>query len=188
LLAAWNGVLSGDSGANLEPGQSILIHGAAGGIGSLAVQLAKWRGARVLGTASSRNLDYLRELGVDRAIEYSIDGWQKNIDPVDAVLNTADGTAAGTLCSLLRAGGRYVTLRGLPDPAFVAAQAASGILCVSASGPASAKDFPRMGDLVAQGLIKPVVNAVYPIAKFREALERVRAGHVRGKLVLKVTE
>jgi NADPH:quinone reductase-like Zn-dependent oxidoreductase len=188
LLAAWDGVLSANSGADLKAVQSILIHGAAGGIGCIAVQLAKWRGARVLGTASSGNLDFLRELGVDESFDYSIDGWHQKIGPIDAVLNTADGGAAATLCSLLRSGGRYVSLRGLPDPLFVDACAARGIRCVAASGPASVRDFSLMADLVAQGLIKPVVSGMYPIAKFREALERVRAGHVRGKLVLKVAE
>jgi NADPH:quinone reductase-like Zn-dependent oxidoreductase len=188
MLAAWNGVLSADSGADLQAGQTILIHGAAGGIGSIAVQLAKWRGARVLGTASKGNLEFLRELGVDVSIEYALDGWHHDIGQVDAVLNTADGGAAGRLCSLIRPGGRYVALRGLPDSAFVAERAAGRIRCVAASGPASVKEFSQMARAVEQGLIKPVVSAVYPISKFRDALERVRDGHVRGKLVLEVTD
>jgi len=188
MLAAWNGVLSADSGADLKAGQTILIHGAAGGIGSLAVQLAKWRGARVMGTASSGNLEFLRGLGVDAAIDYTIDGWHATIGPLDAVLNTADGGAAADLCSRLRPGGRYVSLRGLPDPAFVAERAAGGIRCLAASGPASVKDFPEMAGLVAAGMLRPVVSATYPIAQFRDALERVRAGHVRGKIVLTVAD
>jgi D-arabinose 1-dehydrogenase-like Zn-dependent alcohol dehydrogenase len=70
----------------------------------------------------------------------------------------------------------------------VAGQAAEGVTCVAASGPASLKDFARMAHVVAQGLIKPVVTAVHPIAQFREALERVREGHVRGKVVLQVAD
>jgi NADPH:quinone reductase-like Zn-dependent oxidoreductase len=186
MLAAWNGVLAGDTGANLQAGQTLLIHGAAGGIGSIAVQLAKWRGARVLGTASRGNLEFLRELGVDQAVDHAADGWHEAIGRVDAVLNTADGGAAGRLCSLIKPGGRYVALRGMPDAAFVADRAAGGVWCVAASGPASLKDFPRMARLIAQGLVKPVVSAAYPISKFRDALERVREGHVRGKIVLKV--
>ena len=188
LLAAWNGVLAGDSGAHLQAGQTLLIHGAAGGIGSIAVQLAKWRGARVVGTASKDNLEFLRGLGADQAIDYAVDAWPEAAAGVDAVLNTADGGAAGRLCSLIKPGGRYVALRGMPEAAFVAAQAARGVRCVAASGPASVKDFPRMARLIAQGLIKPVVSAVYPILKFRDALERVRGGHVRGKIVLVVAD
>jgi NADPH:quinone reductase-like Zn-dependent oxidoreductase len=187
-LAAWNGLFSVDHGADLQADQTVLINGAAGGIGSIAVQLAKWRGGRVLGTASQSNLGFLQALGVDRAFDYAVDGWHKNIGAVDAVLNTADGKAAPLLCSLLRPGGRYVALRGMPASSFVAEQAARGVSCVAASGPASVKDFPQMAGVVAQGLIKPVVSEVYPLAKFREALERVREGHGRGKVVLQVVD
>jgi NADPH:quinone reductase-like Zn-dependent oxidoreductase len=188
LLAAWNGVLSPDSGANLQAGQTILIHGAAGGIGSIAVQLAHSRGARVLGTASQGNLEFLRDLGVERAFDYAAEGWHENIGRVDAVLNTADGGAAQRLCSVIKPGGRYVALRGMPNSAFVAGQAARGVDCAAASGPASVKDFSLMAGVVAQGLIKPVINAVYPISEFLAALERVREGHVRGKIVLSVAD
>jgi NADPH:quinone reductase-like Zn-dependent oxidoreductase len=188
LLAAWNGVLSADSGANLQAKQTLLVHGAAGGIGSIAVQIAKWRGGQVLGTASKGNLQFLRDLGVEQAFDYAVVGWHEHVGRVDAVLNTADGATAKQLCSIIKPGGRYVALRGSPDSAFVAEQAAEGVRCVAASGPASVKDFARMADIVAQGLIKPVITAVYPITQFREALERVREGHVRGKLVLRVAD
>jgi NADPH:quinone reductase-like Zn-dependent oxidoreductase len=188
MLAAWNGMLSADSGANLQAKQTVLVHGAAGGIGSIAVQLANWRGARVLGTASKGNLEFLRDLGVEQAFDYAVDGWHEHLGRIDAVLNTADGAAAKQLCSIIKPGGRYVALRGLPAPAFVAEQAAEGVSCVAASGPASVNDFARMAQVVAQGVIKPVVTAVYPIAQFRAALERVREGHVRGKLVLRVAD
>jgi NADPH:quinone reductase-like Zn-dependent oxidoreductase len=188
LLAAWNGVLSVDSGANLQAGQTILIHGAAGGIGSIAVQIAHWRGARVLGSASKNNLRFLRELGVERTFDRGVEGWHETAGRVDAVLNTADGSAAKQLCSIIKAGGRYVALRGLPDSVFVAEQAAEGVGCVAASGPASVKDFASMARIVAQGLIRPVVTATYPIAQFRDALDRVREGHVRGKVVLRVAD
>jgi len=188
LLAAWNAVLSVDSGANLQPGQTILIHGAAGGIGSIALQIARWRGAHVLGSASKGNLQFLRELGVERTFDRGVEGWHETLGRVDAVLNTADGAAAKQLCSIIKAGGRYIALRGLPDPAFVAEQAAEGVSCMAASGPASVRDFASMTHVVAQGLIKPVVTAVYPMTKFRDALERVREGHVRGKVVLQAAD
>ena len=188
LLAAWNGLFTAANGMNLEAGQRVLIHGAAGGIGSIAVQLATWRGAQAWGTASQGNLAFLRGLGAERAIDYTVAGWHEDIGPVDAVLNTADGSAAKVLCSLIRPGGRYVAMRGAPHWAFVAEQAACGVICVAASGPASVKDFPEMAGVVEQGLIKPVISDVFPITKFRDALERVREGHVRGKIVLRVAE
>jgi NADPH:quinone reductase-like Zn-dependent oxidoreductase len=188
LLAAWNGLFSAANGMNLQAGQTILIHGAAGGIGTIAVQLAAWRGARAWGTASPGNLPYLQGLGAQRTIDYSVEGWHQQIGPVNGVLNTADGAAAGQLCSLVRPGGCYVALRGLPDSAFILEQAARGVRCVAASGPASVQDFPLIASVVAKGGVKPVVSGVYPLVEFREALERVREGHVRGKIVLRVAD
>lgn len=188
VLAAWNGLFSATSGADLHQGQSVMIHGAAGGIGSIAVQLARWRGASVIGTASGRNGDFLAELGVDRALDYTVAGWQDDVASVDAVLDTSDGAMAATLCALIRPGGRYISLRGLPDAAFVAEQARNDIRCLAASGPASLTDFPEIASVIASGAIRPIVTAVFPIASVRTALELVRAGHVRGKIVLSVRE
>lgn len=188
LLAAWSGVFSEENGAAVRSGDAVLIHGAAGGIGTIAAQLARWRGARVFGSASRHNLEFLLDSGLERVFDYSLEDWQAEVGTVNSVLNTGSGDAADALCSIIGSPGRYVAFRGLPEPAFVAKQAARGIRCVSASGPASLVDFPRMAHMVAQGLIKPVLNAVYPMAKFRDALEQVRNGHVRGKVVLSVAD
>jgi NADPH:quinone reductase-like Zn-dependent oxidoreductase len=188
LLAAWNGLFTAANGMNLQAGERVLIHGAAGGIGSIAVQLATWRGAHAWGTASHDNLAFLRDLGAQRAIDYTVAGWHENLGQVDAVLNTADDSQAPQLCSLIRPGGCYVALRGLPESAFLVEQAARGVRCVAASGPASVADFAQMARLVAKGVIKPIVSGVYPLVEFRDALERVRDGHVRGKLVLRVAD
>jgi NADPH:quinone reductase-like Zn-dependent oxidoreductase len=188
LLAAWNGLFSAAHGMNLQARERVLIHGAAGGIGCIAVQLATWRGAHAWGTASQGNLSFLRGLGAERAIDYTVAGWHENIGPVDAVLNTADDSAAPELCSLIRPGGCYVALRGLSESAFLEAQTARGVRCLAASGPASVADFTQMARIVATGVIKPIVSGVYPLAEFRHALERVAEGHVRGKLVLRVAD
>jgi NADPH:quinone reductase-like Zn-dependent oxidoreductase len=186
LMAAWNGLFSAQSGMHLQRGQTVLINGAAGGIGSIAVQLARWRGAHVIGTSSPRNLQFLHELGVRAAFDYGSARWEDSVGSVDAVLDTADGSSAKLLCSLVRHGGHYVALRGLPSAEFVAAQAAKGVQCLSASGPGTAHEFPAMAAAVAQGAVKPIVSATYPLAQFRRALDEVRGGHVRGKLVLEV--
>jgi NADPH:quinone reductase-like Zn-dependent oxidoreductase len=186
LIAAWDGLFSPTSGANLEAGQTVLIHGAAGGIGSIAVQLAKWRGANIIGTASAANLSFLHELGAKQVFDYTVPGWTSEVGRVDAVIDTSDGQAAKALCALIKRGGRYVGFRGAGDPDFQAEQAAAGVTCLGASGPASLGDFPKMAALVEQGAIKPVVSATYPVTAVREALERVRDGHVRGKIVLTI--
>ncbi|MGI4798397.1 MAG: NADP-dependent oxidoreductase [Janthinobacterium lividum] len=186
LFAAWDGLFSESSGADLQAGQAVLVHGAAGGIGSVAVQLARWRGAAVAGTASGANLRFLRELGVRQAFDYTVPGWQDGVGSVDAVLDTSGGAMATELCELIRLGGRYVTLRGLPPAAFMAEQADRGVACLAASGPASLGAFAKMTGLVADGSVKAVVSGVYPIDAVRAALELMRGGHVRGKLVLSV--
>jgi NADPH:quinone reductase-like Zn-dependent oxidoreductase len=186
MLAAWDGLFAEATGANLQPGQTVLIHGAAGGIGSIAVQLAKWRGAHVIGTASSNNIDLLRQLGVDSALDYTSNNWQAAIARVDAVLDTTTNDSAEQLCALLRPQGTYVGLRGaLPDE-FVNRQANAGVRCVCASGPDSLIDYRNMAELVAQQRIKPVVSAVYPIAQVRDALIRMGERHNRGKIVLQI--
>lgn len=188
-LAAWDGLFAQATGMNLQPGQTVLVHGAAGGIGSIAVQLAHWRGAKVIGTAAAGNIALLPELGVATAIDHSATDWDSELDdigPVDGVLDTATGEMAERLCALLRPGGSYVGLRGALPAEFVARQNVRGVRCVCASGPDSLGDFPKMAALIEQGAIKPVINAVYPIADIAEALKRIGERHGRGKVVLQV--
>ncbi len=186
LMAAWDGLFSADTGMNLQSGQTVLINGAAGGIGTVAVQLARWRGARVIGTASPGNHPLLYELGAAAAYDYHSADWDETAGKVDAVLDTADGSTAERLCALIRPGGSYVSLRGMPSPEFVAARSADGVRCIAASGPNSASALPEMAAAVAQGAVKPIVSETFPLDRVRDALEAVRAGHVRGKIVIVV--
>jgi NADPH:quinone reductase-like Zn-dependent oxidoreductase len=188
ILAAWNGLFSETSGMGLKPDQTILIHGAAGGIGSVAVQLANWRGAHVLGTASAHNIAFLNELGVKRAFDYNAADWEAAVGKVDAVLDNSSGAAAEKLCGLIRPGGFYVGLQGPLDAAIAAKQQAAGIRCVTVNGPASLADLPAIAAAVAGKHVKPVVSGIYPLAEFRDALEKIAEGHVRGKLVLRVRD
>lgn len=186
LMAAWDGLFSSESGMDLAPGQTVLVHGAAGGIGSIAVQLARWRGAHVIGVASARNQAFLHELGVSDAISYETPDWHRAIPMIDGVLDTTAGDDAGLLCSHIRPRHSYVALRGLPPEDVVAAQRASGVRCVVASGPASEHLFHAMADAVAAGAARPVVSKTFPVVDFRAALDEVSRGHVRGKLVLEI--
>ena len=103
-LAAWQS-LFGDPGIELKPGQTILIHGAAGGVGSFAVQLAKWRGAKVLGTASAKNEGYLRGLGIDQVIDYATQPFDTILRDVDAVFDTIGGEVETRSWRVLKPGG-----------------------------------------------------------------------------------
>src|SRR5690606_3681254 len=99
--------------AQLAPGQTVLIHAAAGGVGHLAVQLAKWRGARVIGTASGRNVDFIKQLGVDEAIDYTTTRFEEVVREVDVVLDTLGGDVQRRSWQVLKPGG---TLVGLVTP------------------------------------------------------------------------
>jgi NADPH:quinone reductase-like Zn-dependent oxidoreductase len=188
LMAAWDGLFSVESGADLQAGETILINGATGGIGSLAVQLANWRGARVIGTASQANLDFLRTLGTDQAFDYAAPDWLAQLGRIDAVLDTSAGADAEWLCAHLRPGARYVGLRGLPPAPWAEQQAGAGIRCVVANGPASSGLLPVMAPLVADGTIRPIVSGVLPLSDVVDALRLVGSGHVRGKLVLAIRD
>ncbi|MDB6063497.1 MAG: hypothetical protein JWM78_3600 [Verrucomicrobiaceae bacterium] len=188
LLAAWDGLFSSESGLNLQPGQTVLIHGAAGGIGSVAVQLAKWRGAIVIGTASTANVAWLQELNIAVALDYSSPDWQTKAGRVDGVLDTATGEMAEQLCALIKPGGAYVGLRGALPAEFIEKQKAASVRCATASGPASIHEYPQMAAAVEQKVVKPLINAVYPMAQFHDALQRITERHTRGKIVLQLIE
>ena len=185
LMAAWDGLFSSSTGMELQSGQAILVNGAAGGIGSVAVQLARWFGARVIGSAPRANLDLVEHCGAE-AHDYAAPGWPADIAPIDAVLDTADGSTAAALCARIRPGGTYVALRGFPTASFAGDWAARGVRCVVASGPNSIDAWPEMVAAVGQGAVKPVIGATYPLESFREALDRVRTGHARGKTVITI--
>ncbi|HEY9579712.1 MAG TPA: NADP-dependent oxidoreductase [Rhizorhapis sp.] len=183
LMAAWDGLFSTARGLDLQPGQTILINGAAGGIGGVATQLARWRGARVIGTASAGNLDLVRDLGAEPR-DYAASDWLDGLGEIDGVLDSADGSNADLICERLRPGDRYVALRGLPSADFAERWAAKGIVCRVASGPDSAGAWPDMAKVVAQGPVRPVVTATYPLEQFGDALAALGSGHARGKTVL----
>src|SRR5262249_15260151 len=128
----------------------------------------------------------LHDLGVSQAISYESPDWHREIPPLNGVLDTTAGDDAAQLCSNIKPGHSYVTLRGMPPEEFVTAQAKSGIRCVLASGPASEHQFPVMQRAVDAGALRPIVSKTYPFVDFRAALEEVAAGHVRGKLVLDI--
>jgi NADPH:quinone reductase-like Zn-dependent oxidoreductase len=184
ICAAWDALFSPVSGVDLQPGQTVLIHGAAGGIGSLAVQLAKWRGARVIGVASGRHAAFLQGLGVDQVIDYSTTRFEDVSGQVDSVVDTAVAEPRARSYAVIKPGGAYASLRGLPDQAEAGAHK---VRAVSVNGPAGQAEFARIAEVVAQSAIKPVVGATWPLDQVRRALEQVKAGHLQGKVVLTVS-
>ena len=180
-LTAWRALVDA---AQLAPGQTVLIHAAAGGVGIMAVQLAKWRGARVIGTASDRNLDFLKELGVDQALDYTKDGFHEVVRPVDVVLDAIGGDTQDRSWDLLKPGG---VLLSIVQPPSQDAATAHGVRqqMVGGYGPAGGI-LSEMASLVKSGKVKPVVSTVLPLQDVRKAHTLVEGKHVRGKIVLNV--
>jgi NADPH:quinone reductase-like Zn-dependent oxidoreductase len=163
-----------------------LIHGAAGGVGSIAVQLAKWHGAKVIGTASGHNLDFLRELGVDQAIDYTTTPFEEVVKDADVVLDTIGGDTQERSWSVLKPGGFLASLVQPPSEEVATSYGVRQQL-VGAYPPASGV-LQEITSLVEAGHIKPVVGSVMTLPEIQKAHEIVEGRHMRGKLVLKVTD
>jgi NADPH:quinone reductase-like Zn-dependent oxidoreductase len=171
----------------LQRGQTILIHGAAGGVGSAAVQIAKAAGARVVGTASAGNHEFLRSLGADQVIDYKSQRFEDVVKNVDFVLNTADTDTTARSVAVVRAGGVLVSIVGTPD---AAACAAAKIRCARPdreTGAPNAELLARVGELAEAGKFKVFVEQTFPMADAAKAWDENRAGHTRGKLIIVVS-
>ena len=174
--------------SKVAPGMTVLIHGAAGGVGSAAVQIAKAAGARVIGTASANNHQFLRSLGVDQVIDYRSQKFEDVVRNVDIVLNTANAETDRRSIPVVRPGGVLVSIIGNPDSA---ACAAVKIICGRPDrekGAPPSELLAKVGELVDAGKLKVFVEESFSMADAAKAWEKSRAGHTRGKLVIKVSE
>jgi NADPH:quinone reductase-like Zn-dependent oxidoreductase len=169
-------------------GQTVLIHGAAGGVGSAAVQIAKAAGAVVIGTASPNNHEFLRSLGVDQVIDYKSQKFEDVVKNVDLVLNTADTDTNARSIAVVREGGILVSIVGPPNPE---ACAAAKIHCARPdrqAGASNAEMLARVGALAEAGKFKVFVDGTYPLLDASKAWSKSREGHTRGKLIIQVSE
>lgn len=180
-LTAWQALFEL---ADLREEQTILIHGAAGGVGHIAVQLAKWRGARVIGTASV-NFDLLESLGVDQAIDYSKTAFEDIAHDVDVVLDTIGGDTQKRSWSTLKRGGILVSIIEAPSADLAEAHGVRQSMVMSA--PPVAETLTRVAEMVNEGILKPVVSTVLPLQDAKAAHLIVENKHARGKIVLQVT-
>jgi len=173
-------------------GQKILIHGATGGVGHIAVQIAKWKGAQVAGTASGGNQDFLREIGVDIPINYETTRFEEVVQDIDIVLDTiihdadsridlaGDKTRERTW-QVLKKGGILVSITSHPDQAKAAEY---GVRAVHILADRDAKVLEKITGIYELGQLRPHINSIFPIEKVREAHELSQRGHTRGKIVL----
>lgn len=169
--------------AALKPGQKVLIHGGSGGVGSLAVQIAKVLGAQVAATASGGNRDFVKSLGADLVIDYQKEDFSKALSGYDVVLDTIGGETQARSYAVLRKGGILVSIVQPPDSAKVADQ---GYRAAYVFLEPSGKRQQEITKWVDQGAIRPVISGVFPLEEARRAHEMSEGHHVRGKLVLRV--
>ena len=181
-LTAWQGLFTH---GKLRQGQRVLILGASGGVGSFAVQFAKWKGAYVVCTTSEQNLSFVRELGADEAIDYHKRGYENLIMHVDMVFDTIGGDAQKKTLRLLRPGGILVTTVKVEDaPAFEK----KGVYITGMLGKSNQEDLEAIARLVDEGIVRPFIQKVFPLEKAADASRMSQEGHVRGKIVLRVRE
>ncbi|MEO6083259.1 MAG: NADP-dependent oxidoreductase [Umezawaea sp.] len=177
--------------AGVQPGQRVLIHAAAGGVGHLAVQIAKSRGAYVIGTASAAKHDFVRSLGADEVIDYRTVDFTQAVSDIDVVLDPISYDSSGRARSLavLRTGGTLVSILPVPlDAGEAAAIAERGLRFEALLVEADHAGMLAIADLVETGTLRAHVEATFPLAEAAKAHALGETGRTAGKIVLTVRE
>ena len=179
-LTAWQALFDA---AGLQAGQRVLIHAAAGGVGTFAVQFAHWKGAHVIGTASEKNHAFLKGLGADELIDYNQARFEDVVRDVDVVLDAMAGETRDRSWKVLKKGGILVSILGQPSPEDAAKH---GVRAAGVFVQPNQAELEQIGALVDSGIVKPVIEAVLPLNEARRANEMNQTLHTRGKIVLQV--
>lgn len=201
-LTVWQALIDR---ARIKPGQKVLIHAGSGGVGTLAIQLAKHLGATVATTASAANTEMLRELGADIVIDYRSQKFEQELSGYDVVLASLDAATLEKSLKVLKPGGKLISLSGPPDPAFARAQGLNMVLrlvvrLLSAGIRRKAKragvdysflfmraegeQLGRIAKLIEDGTIRPVLDRVFPFEQLNDALAYIETGRAKGKVVV----
>jgi NADPH:quinone reductase-like Zn-dependent oxidoreductase len=181
-LTAWQALIET---AKLSAGQTVLIHGGSGGVGSFAVQIAKARGARVIATASTANQDLLKQLGADVAVDYTKTKFEEAVKDVDVVLDTVGRDTLARSYAIVKKGGIVTTIASRPDQAQLDKY---GIRGTSLWSRPEGDQLAEITKLIEAGKIKPIVSEVLPLTDAVKAVQQAETHHTRGKLVLKIAE
>ncbi|CAM4141550.1 hypothetical protein F901_02898 [Acinetobacter dispersus] len=205
-LTAWQALVEI---AKLRSGQKVLIHAGSGGVGSIAIQLAKHLDATVATTTSSKNTRWVRELGADIIIDYKTMDFEQELKEYDVVLDTQGGKTLEKSLNVVKRGGRIISISGPPDRAFAEAIKANWLLKFiipllswSIRNKAKKRDITysflfmqpngsqlsQIAELVEAGKIKPIIDKEYPFSQMNEALQYVNTGRTKGKVVLKMAK
>ena len=205
-LTAWQALVER---GNLQPGQKVLIHGGAGGVGSIAIQLAKHLGATAATTVSGSNADFVRELGADIVVDYRTQDFEQLLEGYDLVLDSLGGENLEKSLRVLRPGGKVIGIAGPPDPSFAREMGLNPLLRLAITAlsskirkqakklgvsyqflfmRASGDQLRQISSLVDQGVLRPVVGKVFDFAQTPEAIQSTARGGIRGKSVVTVTD
>ena len=201
-LTAWQALVEK---GNVQPGQRVLIHAGAGGVGTIAIQLAKHLGATVATTASGGNADFVRELGADSVIDYRTQDFEQLLDGYDLVLDSLGGQNLEKSLRVLRPGGKAIGIAGPPDPAFAREVGLNPVLRLAIAGlsgkvrrqakrlgvtyeflfmRASGDQLREITALVDSGALRPVVGRVFDFDQTVQAVQSLEQGGIRGKAVV----
>jgi len=181
-LTAWQALIDT---AKLKAGQTVLIHGGSGGVGSFAIQIAKAHGAKVIATASTANQELLKQLGADVAIDYTKQNFENVAKDVDVVLDSIGKDTLARSYGVVKKGGIIVSLVARPDPAELEKH---GIRGEALSVDPNSDELSEIGKLIDEKKINVIVSQTFPLSEARKAQEQVATGHTRGKIVLKVAD
>lgn len=177
-LTSWQAIFDT---ADLKSGQKILIHAASGGVGSIAVQLAKAKGAYVIGTASAKNKDFVESLGADEFIDYTATNFEDVVQDVDVVYDTIGGETHKRSFQVLKEGGFLVSIVEKPSEELLKKHKVQGSIIASVPNP---KQLEEITELVEKGQIKTEIEKVFPLSEAAKAQKLSKEGHVRGKIIL----
>lgn len=205
-LTAWQALVEV---GKLKPGQKVFIQAGSGGVGTIAIQLAKHLGATVATTTSAANADLVRSLGADVVIDYRTQDFEQVLSGYDLVLNSQDPKTLAKSLNVLKAGGRLISISGPPDLPFAKSlklnlflrflmrilsrgvlkkAKARGIDYSFLFMKADGAQLGELGKLIDAGVIRPVVDKVFPFAQTPEALRYVETGRAKGKVVIKIAD
>jgi NADPH:quinone reductase-like Zn-dependent oxidoreductase len=179
-LTAWQALIDT---AKLSAGQTVLIHGGSGGVGTFAIQIAKARGAKVIATASTANQDFLKQLGADVAIDYTKTRFEDVAKNVDVVLDSVGKDTLARSYGVVKKGGFIVTLVARIDQGELDKH---GIRGASLGVEPDSNELTEIGKLIDEKKIKVIVSQTFPLSEAIKAQEQIATGHTRGKIVLKV--
>ncbi|MFG2517050.1 NADP-dependent oxidoreductase [Streptomyces sp. NPDC048584] len=182
-LTAWQGLVDL---AGVSEGDRVLVHGGGGGVGHVAIQIAKALGAHVIATAGGSKREFVEGLGADEVIDYTAVDFTDAVHDIDVVLDTIGGDTVERSLGVLRPGGHLVTATSEDDPELIATYEAAGMRFSGIAVDPDRVALRGLVDLVEQGKLRVHVQETFPFERVADAHRLLEGGHLQGKLVLTV--